>query len=102
MNKFDEMIHCLRKSNPKFTQVVAVDKEFEIFTRAWCVAELVESKQSNCSQWLKLYQTEGIKRHVLTLEHLDVRQCEATRAEDKEAILSKIANVNEFNSFLRD
>ena len=102
MNKFDEMIRCLRKSNPKFSQIVAIDKEFEIFTRAWCVAELVESKQSKCTQQLKVYDIENIESRVTTLEHLDVIQCQSSRPEDKEAILSKIGDVARFNTFLRD
>ena len=41
MNKFDDMMAFLRRSVPSFSQVVAVDESFDLFWRAWCVAELV-------------------------------------------------------------
>ena len=36
---------------PHFAQVVAMDKGFDLLTRAWCVAELVEApalKEGHC------------------------------------------------------
>merc|ERR1711920_902234 len=45
MDKFDEMMAYLkaahRQSGGRFSQVVAVDLEFKLLTRVWCIAELL-------------------------------------------------------------
>eukprot|EP00913_Durusdinium_trenchii_P002097 g1936.t1 len=43
MNKFDEMMAFLAARDPKFCQVVAVDSDFGVFTRAWCMAEVAQA-----------------------------------------------------------
>ena len=44
LNKFDSMMSQLhRRYSQNFMQVVAIDKDFNLFSRAWCVAELVEA-----------------------------------------------------------
>ena len=45
MNKFDPMMILLSAMGPDFSQVVAVDAEFVIFSRAWCVAEIVAAHE---------------------------------------------------------
>ena len=86
MNKFDDMIDCLRLSNPRFSQLVTLDVDYQIFTRAWCVAELVQGRKSNCQQILKVAVELDGHEHGF-LEVLDVRHCESSRPEDKAAIL---------------
>merc|ERR1712048_701815 len=40
MNKFDDMMELLSATDSNFAQVIAVDASFELFSRAWCVAEI--------------------------------------------------------------
>jgi hypothetical protein len=54
MNKFDDMMALLHGRNRSFTQLVAVDREFDIFTRAWCVAELVQATRMRFGTSLSL------------------------------------------------
>lgn len=44
----------LFQQNPWFAQVVAVDAELTLFTRAWCVAELAQGQRMGMAQSLKL------------------------------------------------
>merc|ERR1712196_273618 len=50
LNKFDDMMRLLHQTVRCFTQVVAVDRQFSIFNRAWCVAELVEADACDMPQ----------------------------------------------------
>ena len=43
LNKFDDVMDLLYKTVEGFGQIVSVDTEFEIFSRAWCVAELIKA-----------------------------------------------------------
>ena len=106
MNKFDEMMASLRRVhaafNGKLEQVVAVDIDFMIFTRAWCVAELVEAHDSGMPQQLKLFDKSAVKKDRSRLEEIDVRECKASREEDVTAILAKIPDKEQFNEALRE
>ena len=101
MNKFDEMMKLLCVVKPEFGQVVAVDARFEIFSRAWCVAELVKAHYEQMPQALKIHSKKALKKYRRHLEALDMRECDASRPEDKAEILSKIPDVDEFNDHLR-
>eukprot|EP00435_Cladocopium_sp_Y103_P009207 s2963_g2.t1 len=81
MNKFDEMMAFLAARDPKFCQVVAVDSDFGVFTRAWCM--------------------EGLIRTGARLRDLDVREMKASRVEDVELILAKIPDKDAFNASLQ-
>ena len=50
LNKFHVMMLWLQRSNPKFRQLVAVDCDFSVFERAWCVAELVAAHNAKMPQ----------------------------------------------------
>merc|ERR1712151_1153930 len=84
-----------------FGQVVAVDKELEVFSRAWCVAELVEADGLGISQSVKIHSYEVLDDCYDHLELLDVRDCKASRPEDKDCILSRIGNIDAFNDRLQ-
>merc|ERR1711871_1439801 len=83
-----------------FAQVVAMDQKFDLLKRAWCVAELVEAKRSTMPQSLKCFDEESLEAQSAELEKLDVRHCEASREQDKDAILSKIDDIDAFNAEL--
>ena len=62
----------------------------------------MEARSQGMDQQLKVHSAECVEACRGQLTSLDVRRCQASREEDKEAILSKIADIPEFNSFLRN
>eukprot|EP00747_Dinoflagellata_sp_TGD_P193770 gnl/TRDRNA2_/TRDRNA2_60387_c0_seq1.p1 gnl/TRDRNA2_/TRDRNA2_60387_c0~~gnl/TRDRNA2_/TRDRNA2_60387_c0_seq1.p1 ORF type:complete len:304 (-),score=45.08 gnl/TRDRNA2_/TRDRNA2_60387_c0_seq1:144-1055(-) len=102
MNKFDDMMVLLCAHVEGFEQVVAVDKDFDIFFRAWCVAELVEAANLHMAQCLKVHSNTSIQKNKAKIQDLDVRNCKASREEDEELILSKIPDIDGFNKKLRE
>eukprot|EP00439_Symbiodinium_sp_Y106_P032364 s60_g3.t2 len=112
MNKFDDMINYLRRSNAaarkrgdeteRFGQVVAIDMGFELFSRIWCVAELVEAEKLHLPQALKMHSQSSREQCVLKLHQLDVRSAQASFEADRQLVLDKIQDVDLFNDKLRD
>jgi len=104
LNKFDDMMEILSCSVPGFRHLVAVDRSFNTFTRLWCVAELVQAHLSSIPQSVCLLSDAVLDVDnadlsiYIKLANLRVAECSATRAEDKEEILSKIHDFNEFDS----
>merc|ERR1712151_611383 len=84
-----------------FEQVVAVDARFDIFSRAWCVAELAAAHAMGMRQHLKLRSGDGLAHNEPRLRMLRIESMEATRAQDKEEILSKIPDTTRFNAALQ-
>ena len=70
-----------------------------LFSRAWCVAELVEAYNSHLEQHVMLHSPEVLEQHSRELCSLHVEDCSASRAEDKEAILAKIGEEAEIATF---
>lgn len=101
MNKFSEMMAKLGEENPAFGHVIACDEAFDLFNRAWCIGEVVQGRRDGLHQILKVPSVEAVRRNRRKLESLDVRNCQASRAEDKECILASIENVDAFNRELR-
>lgn len=101
LNKFDHMMTVLHSRVPGFKQVIAVDVRFNLFTRAWCIAELVEADTFNIPQSIKVFSGQMLDKHYDKLSCLQVQDCEATRKEDKEYILSKIVDKDAFNEHLQ-
>eukprot|EP00438_Fugacium_kawagutii_P001740 Skav219921 [mRNA] locus=scaffold2006:164192:166462:- [translate_table: standard] len=101
MNKFDDMMALLAAGNSKFAQVVAVDQAFGLFTRAWCVAELVQADETNLKQSIQMHSRPLLVRKKGSLRNLKVENMEASRPEDVEYILSRIPNKNVFNQKLQ-
>ncbi|CAE7866633.1 slc38a2 [Symbiodinium microadriaticum] len=112
MNKFDDMINYLRQSNAaarkrgdetqRFGQVVAIDMGFELFSRIWCVAELVEAEKLHLPQALKMHSQSSREQCVQKLHQLDVRSAQASFEADRQLVLDKIQDVDLFNDKLRD
>ena len=91
LNKFDSMmLHLHRHDMQGFLQVVAVDQGFNLFSRAWCVAELVQASSCRLDQHVILHSPEVLEKNSGRLSSLRVEDCCSSRPEDKEAILSKI------------
>jgi len=84
--------------------VVAVDQGFDLFNRAWCVAELAEAQSLQMKQSLQVESKSTLIRCARTLHGLDVRNMRASSEIDKELILNKIENntsIDQFNSELQ-
>jgi len=107
MNKFDDMMDYLHDVVPDLRQLVAVDYRFSIFTRAWCVAELVQAHLSGLPQRVCLFSNRCLDIEVddlsiyMKLVTLTVTDCAASRPEDKIAIIEKIPDVMEFDAQLQ-
>ena len=101
INKFDEMMSHLANTGG-CRQVIAVDRSFDLFSRAWCVAEIAEGRRLHMSQSLKLASKAIIQQRARSLGKLDVRNMRASSETDKELILNKIKNqrsknIDDFN-----
>ncbi|CAE8652792.1 unnamed protein product [Polarella glacialis] len=103
MNKFDNMMRLLQHRQPNLRHLVAVDRRFELFSRAWCVAELVQSYLSNLPQTVLLLSNRALDVQAECLETynylatLTVLERKASREEDRLQILAKIPDVHEFD-----
>ena len=100
INKFDDMMSLLATTGG-CRQVIAVDKSLDLFHRAWCVAEIAEAKRLQMDQSLKLLSKATLQERAWTLENLDVRNMRASSEKDKELILGKIQDVDDFNAELQ-
>jgi len=101
MNKFDDMMAMLAAESKDFQQIIAIDQDFELFTRAWCVAELDTASEMGMSQTVKVYSRYTLDKNVSWLKNLDIRKMQATRPEDKADILAKIKDIPTFNSMMQ-
>merc|ERR1712014_167506 len=107
MNKFDDMMALLQEKVPCFSQVVAVDRSFQLFTRIWCVAELVQAYLSDTPQRVCIFSSGVLQldnedhRMYAKLANMTIADCEASRPEDKQAILAKVPDQEEFDSQLQ-
>lgn len=101
VNKFDDMMKHLASSDLGFEQVVAVDSRFELFSRAWCIAEMAAAKEMGMKQRLKFHNAEDILLNETTLRTLRIENMEASRPEDKEDILKRVPDPDLFNAELQ-
>lgn len=101
MNKFDEVMAFLASQDPRFVQIVVVDASFDVFSRAWCVAELAEAYCKGIPQNLVLLSPETLEENEAKLVGLHVEDMRASRREDVELILSRIADKRSFNEQLQ-
>ncbi|CAE8724018.1 unnamed protein product [Polarella glacialis] len=102
MNKFDSMMHWLAATDSSFYQVVAVDVGFELFGRAWCVAELAEAHSIGMCQQLKVVSAAALAENAHKLRDLKVQEMKASRQEDVDEILAKIPDHEAFNQQLHN
>ena len=66
MNKFDDIMGRLLRTSVGFMQIVAVDCDFRILQRIWCIAELVEVCRTKISQRVQIILGFVAPRHGLT------------------------------------
>jgi len=101
MNKFDDMMELLSAQNSHFSQVIAVDAEFTLFSRAWCMAEVAAAHKMGMRQSLKVASLDALNEHEARLRDIRIEDMEAARPEDKDEILHKIQDCAAFNARLQ-
>eukprot|EP00439_Symbiodinium_sp_Y106_P035508 s4627_g4.t1 len=111
VNKFDAMMLWLQYKNPRLRQLVAVDRKFDVFSRSWCIAELVAAHgadipQSVCLETSKPFDPTAedlaIYEYLVNLSVANSLAHAATKtSEDKEMILQKVSSVREFDAALQ-
>ncbi|CAE7599867.1 SYT4 [Symbiodinium natans] len=106
MNKFDDMMAFLKRvlrqrGQAKLEQVVALEKDFSLLSRVWCIAELVEAHELHLQQAVKMHSSASRDHCLDRLLSLDVTQAEASFPADKDLVLGKITDVDAFNSDLQ-
>ena len=97
MNKFSDMIAWLAATDSSFKQVLVVDSELELFSRAWCVAEIAEAYMMGMKQLLKIDSALTLQHRTEKLKAVRIEDMKASRPEDVEQILNRIPNKIEFN-----
>lgn len=97
LNKFHWMMRHLGKEHKGFSHLVVADAKFEVFTRAWCIAEIVESEASCIPKRIMTHSETAVDHNYNSLVCIDVRDCRASRPEDREMILAHIIDVDSFN-----
>jgi len=107
LNKFDDMMALLCHERPGFRQLIAVDQHFDLFTRAWCVAELVQAHRAEIPQSVRVLSSQVLDVNAddfgiyVKLATLTVKTCAASRIEDRDAILKRIPDLEEFDAQLQ-
>jgi len=100
MNKFDDMMYFLSFLRPHFSQVIAVDRDFALFHRAWCVAELYVAHALRMRQSMQVMSKSNFAEHHEELQQLRVEDMSSSNPADKEMILNKIQDKDAFNARL--
>merc|ERR1719221_1317730 len=94
------MLAFFSARDANFGHVIAVDTEFVLFSRAWCVAELAMSYNMGLAQHMIIHSSRCLLENKEGLGHLRVQDMKASRPEDVEEILAKIPCHEEFNAQL--
>jgi hypothetical protein len=101
MNKFHDMMLYLNANDPSFRQVIAVDRKFDLFKRAWCVSEIHLAHSAYMSAMVKCHTGTSLELNHSALMNLRVQDMESSRPEDKAMILARIDDLDDFNDTLR-
>lgn len=106
LNKFDDVMARMTEDFGGIRHLVVSDREFKIFSRAWCVAELVEGFFSKlpvdlCVESMSFMNDLADMETYAKVANTSVVHCHASREEDKEYILSKIPNTGQFDAQLQ-
>jgi len=102
MNKFEDMMEFCAEHVRDFSQVIAVDAAFGLFSRAWCVAELATAHRLGLRQQLKLRSHNDLKQKEKDLRELRIENMQASRKEDIEEILKNIPDCQAFNKSVQN
>jgi len=101
INKFDDMMDCLAAALFRdFGQVIAVDADFQLFRRAWCIAEIHRANVKGMPQTIELLSEHCLLEHRRALQGMRVEDMEASNPDDKAAILAQIPDKAAFNTEL--
>merc|ERR1712217_648461 len=92
----------LAATDKGFRQLVAIDLNFSLFSRAWCVAELAAADKMGIQQSLAMHSRESLQDAQDRLRDLRIEAMSAARPEDVEEILSRIPDVSGFNDHLQE
>mmetsp|Transcript_83278 Transcript_83278/g.147138 ORF Transcript_83278/g.147138 Transcript_83278/m.147138 type:complete len:154 (-) Transcript_83278:20-481(-) len=98
MNKFDDMMACIAQAEPSFRQLLAVDPHFDVFRRAWCVAELHQAHKLRLQQRMRVFSEASLLQHAGELRSLNVEDMQASNPADRDMILARIADKAAFNA----
>jgi len=101
VNKFDDMIDYISVLRPGFSQVIAVDENFRLFQRAWCVAELYAAFSLGLKQTIVLLSSSTLDKHQSELLQLRIEDMGSSNPADKAMILSKIDDREGFDNGLQ-
>ncbi len=91
----------LAATDEDFSQVVAIDRHFMLFSRAWCIAELAAAFDSGLCQHMKICCAANLDEHEDSMKGLRIQDMEASRPDDVKEILAKIPEPDAFNERLR-
>merc|ERR1712113_953204 len=91
----------LAATDPDFEQLIAVDRKFIMFTRAWCVAEMAEASECGLKQNMKIWSNNSLQEQKQFLKGLKIEEMSASRPEDIQDILAKIHDTASFNDRLQ-
>lgn len=100
MDKFDKMLAFLfRTIGSSFAQLLALDTYGAALRRAWVVSEVATCMSLGIIQEVGVYFPVKIGNPAMrtAVKRLNVRNCEASRPEDKTLILNAIADKDEYN-----
>jgi len=109
VDKFDQMLKDMVSFNNaraiRTCHVIAVDKDCKIFTRAWVLAEIVQTEvnASDVSQKFYAYDKKSLQRLLKEENNINIEKCDASNPEDKKMIISyadEKLGIKEFNAQL--
>ena len=63
VNKFHAMMEYIADQRPGFQQVIAVDEEFDLFSRAWCLMEIAEAHGLGMPQRMLIRSARTLALH---------------------------------------
>eukprot|EP00931_Biecheleriopsis_adriatica_P011609 TRINITY_DN11268_c0_g1_i4.p1 TRINITY_DN11268_c0_g1~~TRINITY_DN11268_c0_g1_i4.p1 ORF type:complete len:816 (-),score=84.41 TRINITY_DN11268_c0_g1_i4:104-2209(-) len=102
MNKFHLMLQYLSAEDSQLELVCAVDYDFDVFTRAWCISEIAEAHTGGVIRLqLKIHSSDRLEEQKHRLQGMKVENLQATREEDKKEILDAIPDKAKFNDHLQ-
>lgn len=107
MDELNDMMNYMHATVPMetghaFKHIVSCDVEFQVFSRLWCVAEVVLAFKQNIDILLLVHSESALNEHARQIKSLDVRMSATSRPEDKDMILARIPCVGNFNQALQD
>ena len=96
LNKFDPMMEEMAWRHEDMRQVIAVDEDLDLFSRAWCIAEIHMAHKLAITQAVTLLDLDMLV-DTESFFSLRIENCKASRQEDVAEILSKIEDKPKFN-----